>query len=155
MEIIIPGYRTISLEHLVFDYNGTIARDGRLMSNVGPTLIELAERFTIHILTADTRGTAASELQGLPVTVKILEGDDTASLKQNYVNSLDATRVAAIGNGNNDRQMLSAAAIGVAVLEGEGSSAAALASADIVARSIYDALGLFVIPERIVATLRN
>lgn len=155
MDIKIPGFGTLSLQHLVFDYNGTVARDGKLMSNVGQTIIQLADRFSIHFLTADTRGTAASELEGLPVTLKIIEGDDTATLKLDYVSALGAASVAAIGNGHNDRLMLKAAALGVAVLEGEGTSSSAIAGADIVSRSIYDALGMFVIPERLVATLRN
>jgi soluble P-type ATPase len=51
--------------------------------------------------------------------------------------------------------MLKAARLGIAVLEGEGCAVCAIQHADIVARSIYDAMGLLMIPQRIIATLRS
>lgn len=155
MTITIPGAGTLDLQHLVFDFNGTIARDGLLLSNLDRTVVELAERFTVHVITADTSGTAGQALAGLPCCMKLLEGDRTAELKEQYVLELGAEQVVAIGNGANDRLMLMAARLGIAVLEGEGCAASAILQADIVTRSIYDALGLLMIPQRIVATLRT
>ncbi|NMC74942.1 MAG: hypothetical protein GYA56_11410 [Geobacteraceae bacterium] len=57
-------------------------------------------------------------------------------------------------NGNNDRLMLKAARLGIAVCEGEGCAVAALMNADIQARSIGEALGLLLNPKRLKATLR-
>ena len=34
----IPGFGALRLEHLVLDYNGTLALDGRLLRGVGPRL---------------------------------------------------------------------------------------------------------------------
>jgi len=34
----IPGYRELRLEHLVLDYNGTLAEDGKLLPGVATTL---------------------------------------------------------------------------------------------------------------------
>ena len=34
IEIDIPGYKTLHLEHLVLDYNGTLAVDGVLIDGV-------------------------------------------------------------------------------------------------------------------------
>jgi len=155
MMIEIPGFGTADVRHLVFDYNGTIARDGKLLSNIDKTFSELATSFTIHVLTADTCGTAMKELANQPCTVKLLQGDRTAELKEQYVVGLGADQVVAIGNGANDRLMLKAARLGIAVLEGEGSAVTAILNADIITRSIYDALGLLVIPQRLVATLRS
>jgi len=155
MNINIPGFDTLCLNHLVLDYNGTIARDGKLLSNIGKTLEELAVHFSIHVLTADTCGTAAEELSGLPCTLRILAGERTAEQKEQYIRELGGEQVVCIGNGANDRLMLKAARLGIAVLEGEGGAVCAIQHADIVARSIYDAMGLLIIPERIVATLRG
>jgi soluble P-type ATPase len=155
MTIDIPGAGTFDLQHLVFDFNGTIARDGLLLSNLDRTLVELADTFAIHVITADTSGTAGQALAGLPCSVKLLEGDRTTEMKEQYVRELGADQVVAIGNGANDRLMLKAARLGIAVLEGEGGAASAILHADIVTRSIYDALGLLMIPQRIVATLRT
>lgn len=155
MHIDIPGYGILDLQHLVFDYNGTIARDGHLMSNLEKTLTDLAETVTVHVLTADTGGTVAQELEGLPCRLHIIASGNEAEQKEAYVQGLGADTVIAMGNGANDRLMLQAARLGIAVLEGEGSAVSAILQADIVARSIYDALGLLMVPQRIVATLRT
>lgn len=155
MTIDIPGVGTIDLKHLVFDFNGTIARDGQLLSNLDRTFVELAEQFTLHVVTADSSGTAGEALTGLPCSLTLLDGDKTTELKEQYVRKLGADQVVAIGNGANDRLMLKASRLGIAVLEGEGSAACTILHADIIVRSIYDALGLLMIPQRIVATLRT
>jgi soluble P-type ATPase len=155
MQITIPGTGTIELKHLVFDYNGTLARDGHLMSNLEKTLADLSEKITVHVLTADTGGTVAQELEGLPCTLHIITSGAEAEQKEAYVQALGPDSVICIGNGANDRLMLKVARLGIAVLEGEGSATCAILHADIVARSIYDALGLLMVPQRIVATLRT
>ena len=38
----IPGFGALRLEHLVLDYNGTLALDGRLLRGVRPRLRRLA-----------------------------------------------------------------------------------------------------------------
>jgi len=155
MNMDIPGFGNLDLKHLVLDYNGTIARDGKLLSNIGRTLEDVAEYLTIHVLTADTCGTAEQELAGLPCLLQIFTGDQITEQKEQYVNALDADQVVCIGNGANDRLMLEAARLGIAVLEGEGGAVSSIQHADIIVRSIYDAMGLLLIPQRIVATLRT
>lgn len=66
MQIEIPGYQTLTINHLLLDYNGTIAEDGRIRDRVRELLIQLSESLTIHVLTADTHGTAAAECQSIP-----------------------------------------------------------------------------------------
>ena len=63
-------------------------------------------------------------------------------------------RTLCIGNGNNDRLMLAAAALAIAVVQAEGAAQSALAALHIVRASVRDALDLLVHPKRIVATLR-
>ena len=63
--------------------------------------------------------------------------------------------VVAIGNGRNDRMMLAAAAIGIALVQAEGAAGQAVLCADVVATGILDALGLLEHPQRLVATLRS
>ena len=38
LEIVIPGDTTLGLQHLVLDYNGTLACDGELLAGVKPRL---------------------------------------------------------------------------------------------------------------------
>ncbi|MDD2582374.1 MAG: ATPase P [Desulfuromonadaceae bacterium] len=155
MKIDIPGFGTLDLKYLVLDYNGTIARDGKLLSNLDKTLEELSGHFSIHVLAADASGTAERELAGLPCTVQLFTGEQITEQKVRYIHDLGAEQVVCIGNGSDDRLMLKAARLGVVVLEGEGSAVCAIQHADIISRSIYDAMGLLMIPQRIIATLRN
>ncbi|HUH94766.1 MAG TPA: ATPase P [Casimicrobiaceae bacterium] len=151
----IPGFGSPRLEHLVLDYNGTLSVDGQLLPGVREALAALAEELVIHVITADTFGLAGVELAGLPVNLTIVPEADQAEAKLAYIERLGPACVFAVGNGRNDRKMLAAAAIGVALVQREGAAAAAIAEADVVAASVLDALELLRHPKRLVATLRS
>jgi soluble P-type ATPase len=72
IEVAIPGYRTLQLEHLVLDYNGTLAVDGEPMPGVTDALKGLAERLEVHVLTADTFGQVRSQLKDVPCKLSVL-----------------------------------------------------------------------------------
>ena len=151
----IPGFRVLRLERLVLDYNGTLAVDGKLVGGVAPRLRRLSAQLEIHVVTADTFGRAREALAGLPCKVQVLpkSGQDAAKLA--YVRRLGARGCACIGNGRNDRLMLRAAALGIAVVLAEGASTETVAAARVVTTSITDALDLLIRPLRLVATLRS
>jgi soluble P-type ATPase len=153
--IAIPGFGAIELRHLVLDYNGTLAVDGTLIAGVRDALSALAEELEVHVITADTFGRAGIELAGLSVNLTIVPENAQAEAKRAHVERLGAQSVFAIGNGRNDRMMLAAAAVGVAIVQSEGGAAEAIASADVVAKSITDALDLLREPKRLIATLRS
>jgi len=155
IEIDIPGFASLRLVHLVSDYNGTLALDGHLLPGVAEALRAVAPALTIHVVTADTFGIAAAELAGLPLTLTITPPDDQAAAKLALVNGLGASSVVAIGNGRNDRLMLQAAALGLALVQKEGGAAETIASADVLAASVLDALDLLQQPMRLRATLRS
>jgi soluble P-type ATPase len=151
----IPGFGALSLEHLVLDYNGTIALDGALLPGVADALGELAATLDIHAVTADTFGTAAKALSGLAVELVIAPGSAQAEYKLQVIDRLSADRVVAIGNGRNDQKMLRHAALGIVVIQREGAAVESLSSADIVTTDILHALSLLQNPQRLVATLRS
>lgn len=155
IEIQIPGFGDVQLAHLVLDYNGTLAEDGRLLEGVGKALRGLSDNLKIHVLTADTFGRTANELDGLPVNLAVMPTTCQAEAKLARVKELGAAGVVAIGNGRNDHKMLEQAAIGIAVMQKEGVAAQALGAADIFAHSILDALDLLQKPRRLRATLRS
>ena len=74
MKIDIPGYKILSLDYLVLDYNGTIAADGVVPDDMKERLRALADRFRNYVVTADTHGNARSECEGLPIAVMDAEG---------------------------------------------------------------------------------
>jgi soluble P-type ATPase len=155
IDIDVPGFRRLQLKQLVSDYNGTLAVDGKLLPGVAEAFAALAGRLEIHVITADTFGLARSELAGLLMELHITPVAEQAQTKLAFVNSLGAEAVVAIGNGRNDRLMLEAAALGIAVIQREGAAGEALARADVVAPSILDALDLLREPKRLIATLRS
>jgi hypothetical protein len=71
----------------------------------------------LHLLTADTYGTAHYAPSHLGATLELANGGEH---KRAYVERLGATRCVAIGNGVSDGATLGHAAIGIAVLEGMG-----------------------------------
>ena len=76
IEIIIPDYRSLHLQHLVLDYNGTLAQDGLLLEGVRSRLESLAGQLRLHVITADTFGMAKGLLYGLPCNLVILPAED-------------------------------------------------------------------------------
>lgn len=154
LELRIPGRAPLYIEHLVLDYNGTLAVDGRILPGLTERINELAGRLNLHVITADTFGMAAVETAALPVTLQIIGQGDQAGAKRELVESLGPSKVVAIGNGANDRLMLERAALGICIMGGEGAAAVALTAADVVVARPGDALDLLLHPGRLAATLR-
>jgi soluble P-type ATPase len=154
IEIIIPGYRSLRLLHLVMDYNGTLAQDGLLLEGIRSRLESLAEQLRLHVITADTFGMAGSQLTGLPCQLVILPVEEQAQAKLAYVDGLGRDQVVAIGNGRNDRLMVTSAALGITVVQEEGASTETLLAADVVMTDILSALDMLLFPKRLIATLR-
>ncbi len=155
IELSVPDFGSLALEHLVLDFNGTLAEDGALLPGVREALGALSQRLQLHVVTGDTFGRARQELAGIACELVILDAAGQAEAKARIVERLGPRRTACIGNGRNDRLMLGSAALGVAVLQKEGASAECLAAADVVCRTIVEALDLLVEPLRLTATLRG
>jgi soluble P-type ATPase len=104
------------------------------------------------LATADTFGTLDSLVRELRTEgVRVDDGRQKLQL----VERLGAERTIVIGNGANDAFALEAAGLGIAVVGPEGASTAALAAADVVCRSILDALDLLLDERALCATLRR
>jgi P-type E1-E2 ATPase len=128
----IPGRTPLQLEHVVLDMNGTLTGSGALIKRSAERIRALSQRVELHLLSADTFGTAAVVAEELGVPLRgIAHGDD----KRSYVEQLGAAQCAAIGNGSNDAAMFKAAALGIAVVGPEGASMTALVAADVVCGS--------------------
>jgi P-type E1-E2 ATPase len=153
IEVVIPGRtRPLRIEHVVLDFNGTLAGDGRLVRGVATRVVKLAALVNVVVLTADTFGAACRALGRLPVTVHIVR---SGIEKRRVVESLGGREVAAIGNGTNDVAMLQGAALGIVVVGDEGTSGKAFRVASVIARDINVAIDLLLKPRRLAATLRT
>ena len=154
IQIDIPGRETITIEHLVLDYNGTVAEDGHLIPGVAERLAELKELVEVHVLTADTYGTVRAQCDPIGIHVETFPRAGAAECKLEIVEKRGAN-VMCVGNGFNDVLMFGPAALSVAVIEKEGTFAGLIAHADVLTTSILDALDLLVRTDRLRATLRS
>jgi P-type E1-E2 ATPase len=154
IQINVPGRTSYELGHLVLDLNGTVALDGEPIAGVNDRVDALSAHLVVHLVTADTHGRAEETSQRLGGLLVRIEPRYEASQKQALVERLGAGQVVAIGNGANDAQMLSVAALGIATLGREGLAVEALRAADLVVGRIEDGLDLLLNPRRLIATLR-
>lgn len=148
----IPPREVIELQHAVFDINGTLAIDGTPIPGAVERLKSLADLLSLHALTAGTQGNLAELEQALGLPLHIISSGEE---KTRYVQQLGPGNVVAFGNGMNDVGMLRLAAIGIAILAGEGLAVGALQAADVLALGPLDAMDLLLKPKRLVATLRR
>ncbi len=155
LEISIPEFGILRLSHLVLDYNGTIALDGKILPQVKDKLSELSTKLEIHVLTADTFGTAQTELSKIPCKVHIISGDGLDKQKEEYIRKVGVESVVAFGNGRNDRLMLKAARLGVAIIGREGCATEAVMAANLCIVDVADGLDLLLYPKRLEATLKR
>ena len=151
----VPGRGDYEIEHLVMDVNGTLAIDGQLMDGVAGKIASLRNDMTIHLLTADTHGKQAVIDRQLGLTAVRIQPGGESLQKAEYVRNLGSDKVAAIGQGANDAEMLAAARLGICVMSAEGVAKETLFAADLIAPDILSALELFEKPLRIVASLRK
>jgi soluble P-type ATPase len=148
----LPGASAKTFTDLVLDFTGTLSQDGKLLPEIAERLVEIATHLRIVVLTADTFGTARSQLQELPVQVQMIDqGADKAA----FVRQLGAAHVIAIGNGRNDVAMVKLAGLGIAVIGSEGAAGELLGVADVVVQDVRDALDAITNPLRLKATLRD
>jgi P-type E1-E2 ATPase len=150
----IPGRGRLEIAHLVLDLNGTLAVDGAVAQAVVERLQTLGRIVQVHVVTADTFGTAA-KLGGLGIHVQVLAPGDQVEAKTALVRALGAAHTMAVGNGANDEGMVQEAAVGIAIIGREGAYARTILAADVVVGRIEDAFDLLLTPKRLIATLRT
>jgi len=155
LQIDIPGGDSLRIEHVVLDYNGTMAVGGVIIKGVIERLRTLSDRVKIHIVTADTFGSVRDQIKEEDFEISILRPVDQEIRKRDYVWLLGSDAAVAIGNGRNDALMLEEAALAFGIVEAEGFNVSVLQNTDIVFTGILDALDALIDPQRLTATLRR
>ncbi len=158
IRIDIPGFGRLELTTLVSDYTGTLARGGKVSAGLERQIVQVSELLEIHVLTADTLGTVEREIGHLPLTIHRLAAERQDEQKRVFADGIPAARVAAFGNGNNDRLMLrtvrQAGGLAIAVDNGEGCALDSLQNASLLIAGIENGLDLLLETGRLIATLR-
>jgi soluble P-type ATPase len=155
LKIKIPGMEEIILDHLLLDYNGTLACDGKIKPGVLRKLEKLSQSLRIHVITADTFGSVQEQCDEPFIHIHIIgkEAQDRAKLE--YLKQLGPQHTVAVGNGRNDALILEEARLGFALLQEEGCATQSLLTSDVFFQSINDALDVLLNANRLVATLRS
>ena len=99
VELDIPGVGQLMLEHLLLDANGTLSDRGELIAGIEAPLQAISQRLQLHVLSADTFGTAREIARRIGATFDLAPD---AEAKLRHVRQIGADRCAAIGNGAND-----------------------------------------------------
>lgn len=155
IEIKVPGRADYTIENIVFDYNGTIAVNGKISETIREKISLLCTMANVYVLTADTYGSAARECCGLDLTLKTFPKNNAADFKAEIVAELGGNNTICFGNGYNDIKMFEIAALSVAVLESEGLCCGLLKEADVLVKSIEDGINLLLNASALIATLRG
>jgi len=155
IKVTIPGYGDLTLEHVVFDYNGTLANTGTLITGVSARLNDLSNHLQIHIVSGDSFGTAREELKAVPCQLTILTSANQSIAKAEYIEKLNPSITIAVGNGRNDSNMLKKSCLGIAVVGNEGAAAETIASSNLVVANIFTVFDILADSRKLIATLRS
>ncbi|WP_035588546.1 HAD family hydrolase [Hippea jasoniae] len=155
IEVEIPGFGKLKLKYAVFDFNGTLACDGVVKAGIKHKLNELSKFLDIHVVTADTNGTAKVMLIDVNATVVIAPSKNQDLFKAKYIESLNGQLCVAVGNGNNDRLMFKKAALSICVIGCEGAFIGTIKNSSVVVAKPEDAINLLINKNRLIATLRR
>lgn len=150
----IPGGSQLEIEHILLDFNGTIAVDGKLIDGVREKINEYSQILRFHVITADTFGSVKKELEGIDCSISIIPLKDQSQAKLDLLRELKEAHTIAVGNGVNDELMLKHAVLGVAVLQAEGLATRTMLVSDLLVANVLDFFEYFKKPDRLVACLR-
>ena len=156
LSIDIPGQGKFKIENLILDYNGTIARDGKIIEKVKDRINKLSKKLNIYIVTADTFGTVRKEFKDENVNIKITDDKISGTKYKNIVlKELGEEKTTVIANGFNDSLILKNSLLSILVIGTEGVAKESLLNSDIIVNDVIDAFDLLIHTNRLKATLRK
>ena len=155
MKVNIPGREELEIQNIVFDYNGTIAIDGKLIEGIKKSINEFSNSFNFYVITADTYGSVEKELEDTKCEVIKISKSSQDISKLEFIKSLGSSATLSVGNGRNDKLMLKESILGIAILQDEGLCTETLLNSDILVKSIFDVFSFLKDENRLIATLRN
>jgi len=154
MQIDIPGHeQPLVLDKVIFDLNGTLTTDGKLIDGVEGRMKELRDRCSdLFLFTGDTHGNGAAIAERLGLELRKTTGTQQ---KADEARKLGASTCAAIGNGRIDVELFKIVRLRIATIQAEGLHPMAAENSDIIVPSINDAIDLLLKEKRLIASLRK
>jgi soluble P-type ATPase len=148
-----PGQEPLEIEFILSDFEGTLATDQRVHPKVKDKINLLSKRVKVTIFTTGEKERVSYVLRNVNAEVIYLKEGEASQGKLNLLHHLGAHRSVAIGNGVNDLAMIEQSALGIVVMNKEGTLAGVIGKADLVFVTILDALDFLLKPLRQKATL--
>lgn len=143
----------LEIKTIVLDLNGTLSVHGQVPVGVDQQLKQLQSLgFRVVLLSGDVRGTAKGIAEQLGIELMFAKN---AQEKETAILTLEPNTCASIGNARIDIGTFKHARLSILTLQAEGIHADTIHYADIIVPSIQDALGLFLDPSALIATLRQ
>ena len=152
----IPNLGKCEIHNILLDLNGTLTQFGKYPTDLRSLIQEMKKFFEIYVISANTRGTLDQIADDLGIkAIHIPKSKSEKESKLTSLRVLNSDQTIAIGNGNNDIEIITQSKIGIAVLGNEGVSIQSMISADLVVPSISDALKILLDEKALIATLRK
>ncbi len=152
----IPNFGKCEIHNILLDLNGTLTQFGSYPSGLKYLIQELKKFFEIYVISANTRGTLDTIANELDIkAIHIPKSKSESQSKFTSLRVLNPENTIAIGNGNNDIEIITQSKIGIAVLGNEGASIQTVISSDLVVQSISDAFKILLDEKALIATLRK
>lgn len=149
-----PGQTNLEIEFILIDLEGTLAIDGRVHPKTKDKINLLSRKLKFYIFTTGERARAEERLRKVKAEIISLSGENISKQKLDLLHQLGHEKVAAIGNGADDAQMIDKAGFGICVIGKEAAAGETLRRADLIVTDILDALDFLLKPLRQKATLR-
>lgn len=152
----IPNFGKCEIHNILIDLNGTLTNFENYPTGLIYLIQEMKKFFEIYVISANTRGTLDQVAEELGIkAIHIPKSKSEKESKLISLRVLNPEKTIAIGNGNNDIDIITQSKIGIAVLGNEGASIQSLISSDLVVQSISDAFKILLDEKALIATLRK
>lgn len=148
-----PGQDPLEIDHLLIDFEGTLAMDRRVHPKAKDKINLLSKRLKIYIFASEEKERVEEVLRRVRAEIVFLNQGNSSKQKLEFLKSLGGLRTAVIGNGIDDLPVVKEAALGMVIVGKEGASGALIQAANLVFTNVIDALDFLLKPLRQRATL--
>ena len=148
-----PGKKSLEIEFILIDFEGTLAQDRRVHPKAKDKINLLSKRTKIYVLTKGVKDVTEDLLRKVKAERVYLTEGEGSPQKLDLLKRLGEQRTIAIGSGMDDASMMEAAGLGICVIGKEGAAGEALRKADVIVTDILDALDFLLKPLRQKTTL--
>jgi len=148
-----PGQKSLEIEFILIDFEGTLAMDGRVHPKAKDKINLLSKKARVFILTKGEREKVEERLKNVKAEVLFLREGEASRNKLDLLRRLGPEKTVAIGNGIDDAAMIEEAGLGICVIGKEAAAGETLRRAHLVVTHLLDALDFLLKPLRQIATL--